>query len=774
MRNCLLRAVSLLSISVSLSGVASAQSAAGEEDQAMGGEIIVTATRRGESIQNVPLSIVALSKATLDQQGLKNIDDVARLTPGLNFTTVGDRGQNNIAIRGVQSTGGASTTGIYIDDIPVQARRVGFAGGSPFPRIFDLERVEVLRGPQGTLFGAGSQGGTIRFITPQPSLSQTSVYARSELATTRSGGSSYEAGVGFGVPLIQDRLGVRISGWHRHEGGWIDRVDYRNLAVIDRNANREGSTVIKGALVFALTDNIKLTPSVFYQREKKNDVGSIWENISDPDAGEFNNGNAINAPSFDKFIIPSLTVNIDLPFASFVSVSSYMDRKQGFDADYTEQVRAQFFGNPFPPIGAATFANFRNYQKAFAQEVRLQSPADQRFRWLIGGFYQHSKQNAAQIVTDSTIVAELAARGQTFTQRFGREPINGTILYSQDPFKTVDEQIAGFGQVDFDVTPRLTLTAGVRIARAKFDFITSVAGPLGGQPFTDIGKQRETPVTPKFGAQYKFDDYNNVYASAAKGYRVGGVNQRPLTLCSAALANLGLLGQTPVEYGSDSVWSYEIGSKNSLFNRALTVNSSAYYIKWRNIQQFISLPGCASGFTDNLGTATSKGFDIQISLNVGDNINLGASVGYQHAEFNQTVFVTTPVPGRSSVSQGDRLPGAPWKVVLNGVYNFPDILGYDGYLRLDYQYSSADPTRQYQNNRVNGFSFNPTFYTRPATQFVSARAGMKFQSLDLSLFVDNVFDNGQSLTRESQNNTALYRLTTFRPRTVGLTAVYRY
>jgi iron complex outermembrane recepter protein len=185
-------------------------------------EVTVTANRREESLSKVPISVSAYTQDTMDIKGIKDIDDIARYTPGVR---VDESQSNSISIRGIASTGGSGTTGIYIDDVPIQVRDLGFNSDDALVKIFDLDRVEVLRGPQGTLFGAGSEGGTVRYITTQPSLTRSSIYAKAETAYTQGGAMSYETGLAGGTPIIDGVLGIRASAWYRRDGGWIDRID---------------------------------------------------------------------------------------------------------------------------------------------------------------------------------------------------------------------------------------------------------------------------------------------------------------------------------------------------------------------------------------------------------------------------------------------------------------------------------------------------------------------------------------------------------------------
>src|SRR6202171_5664778 len=210
--------------------------AVGEAETASSGaleEVVVTATRGSERLQDVPISVTAFSQEKMDMQGLRNIDDVTRLSPGVAFSRNGTGSSANyndessdINIRGIDSAAGASTTGIYIDDTPIQSRHIGFGAVNAFPALFDLDRVEVLRGPQGTLFGAGAEGGAVRFITPEPGLRGSTGYDRAELATTKHGDPSYELAAAAGGPIIDDVLGIRVSASYRRDGGYVDRVNY--------------------------------------------------------------------------------------------------------------------------------------------------------------------------------------------------------------------------------------------------------------------------------------------------------------------------------------------------------------------------------------------------------------------------------------------------------------------------------------------------------------------------------------------------------------------
>ena len=201
---------------------------------------------------------------------------------------------------------GSGTTGIYIDDTPIQVRNLGLNANNTLPAVFDLDRVEVLRGPQGTLFGAGSEGGTVRYITPQPSLTHYSGYAHSEIAYTQDGAPSAEFGVAAGGPIVEDKLGFRASAWIRRDGGWIDRVDYQTGAVTDADANRVDTYVLRAALAWRPTPNLTITPGIDYQKRDQHNYDNYWVAISDPGAGVYRNGTPDRMADPDRFYLPTL------------------------------------------------------------------------------------------------------------------------------------------------------------------------------------------------------------------------------------------------------------------------------------------------------------------------------------------------------------------------------------------------------------------------------------------------------------------------------------
>jgi iron complex outermembrane recepter protein len=743
-------------------------------------EVVVTAERRETRLKDTPVSVDAITPEQIDAQGLRGIDDITRVAPGVTFTRTGMTATGNfndegsdIAIRGIESTAGTSTTGIYLDDVPIQTRHLSFGTVNPFPELFDLDRVEILRGPQGTLFGAGSEGGTVRFIQTEPGLRTFSGYVRSEAATTKYGDPSYEMSAAAGGPIIDSTLGFRLSASVRHDGGYVDRVNYDQntlqfLGNAESNANWQRTVTVRGALKFAPADNLTITPSINYQQLDINDTGAYWANLSNTSAGVFRNGNLQRDTAFDPFTLYSLKVDWSLGSTALTSNTSYFSRDQRASTDYTQILREVFFGTFAHAPGDLGTARFTDEQRNLTEEIRLQSTSgNSPFTWVAGLFFAHLHENTTEYIADPNLDAEVG--GFTNPPAFP-----GGVIYAQNPFLAIDRQIALFGQADYKVTATLKLTAGVRIASAYTEGKQYYAGPfVGPEPGAASGSFTEHPVTPKFGASYQPDENNLFYASIAKGYRVGGINANLGTLCAGSLAQLGL-NSDPSKYNSDSLWSYEIGAKNTLLDGKLQIDSSAFYIDWKNIQQNVTLLSCGLQFTTNLGAAVSKGFDLDLHYRPLSGLLLGLQAGYTHARYTQTVYAGDAGAGSPVVTRGDVLAAVPWKLNVSAEYALPGFGDKSPYLRLDDQFSGSQSGLSPIQDANNGTA-DPTLPSLAATNNLSLRAGLRWNGFDVSLFANNVLNSLPVLvTARDTTATSLYYERTWRPRTLGLTGTYRF
>jgi iron complex outermembrane recepter protein len=743
------------------------KTSAQEEAEVKLEEITVTATRRSESVEKVPISIAALSQNDLAESGIKGITDIAALTPGLQLTApVGIVPTiTTISIRGLNTDTGASVVGLYLDDTPIQGRLSALGNvGNPYPVVFDLNRVEVERGPQGTLFGAGSEAGTVRFITNQPSLTEFSGFTHAEAATTQYGAASYEVGAAAGGPILQDELGFRVSVWDRHDGGYVDRTDPVTGEIVDRNANSDDKLALKAALAFQANEDVRITPSFFYQLTSVGDTSQFYGILSDPSTGHFDNGELVPSSVIDHFVVPSMKAEAHLAFADLTSTTSYMYRNLNATFDDGPNLGAggagpdgaAGYGSPLgPEIPTSPADAGPSYTgqtvHAFTQEVRLASNQPRAFlSWVAGIFYDHRTQRDYQITYSLAI-----------------DPTGANIFDVHQ--LTTDGQIAAYAQGDLHFTDKWTLTLGERVAKVKTDQLNSNGTGLfngGEQPLTHAPTLRETPSTPRVALSYQVNPNNLLYASVSKGFRVGGSNAPLPNFCDTV---------APGTYKSDYVWSYEVGAKNTLFDGKMQIDSSIFRINWSQIQQLIGLQ-CSLSYTTNAGSAVSKGFDLALQALATDRLAINLDVGYVDAYFTSSVFNTVGAP---LVLEGDKigfLPqvNSPWDVNVSANYKIP--LAQNDALRLhaDYQYHSHNPGPFATQVRTSPV-YVPLEVADPATHLFDARLGYTLDKLDVALFVDNVFNSEPLLAEFSASSIAKLRTySTFRPRTVGVAANLKF
>jgi iron complex outermembrane recepter protein len=769
-------------------------------------DIVVTATRRSEELSKVPVSISAYTQEKMDQTGIKSIADLVRFSPGVSF---GLNGTNDISIRGIISSAGASTTGIYIDDTPIQMRVLDVSPNTTVPAIFDLERVEILRGPQGTLYGAGSEGGTVRYITPQPSLTTTSTYARTELSYTQYGSPNYEAGIAAGGPLIDGSLGVRASVWYRRDGGWIDAIDPLTGAVTDKNSNSSFTVVSRISALWAANDALQVTPSVIAQDREQHSVLGYWPGISNPSDGVFRTEGPDDVMDYDKYALPAIKFDLNLGRQHLISNTSYFVRRDatGYSGTLTELQFYDGVGNPagyFPfatpglyplitPAGLrlpSSLSDYRapatvlNKQDNFAQEIRLESSDDAaRLKWTLGAFWGINRAEALDNIYEPQLNALTELMFATdIVGAWGSGLLPNGASYQSDVVSH-DRQVALFGEASYQLIDELMLTIGARYARTNFNFNNYLVGPTssyGLTPNVSAGSENENPTTPKVGLSYQLNSDNLFYTTWAKGFRIGGANPVfPVQeQCPGA-------GPEPLSYKADTTQSYEVGSKNKLSPEAW-IAFSVYRIKWQSIQQTILLPTCGYQFTINTGDAIAKGFDLQGQFELAHHLTLELATGYTNARYaGDFYYAPAGATPQFVTGKGDTLGGAPWTAAAGVNYGF-NLASRPAFVRADYEFASRnpwptpaqDPGPGDSNTHFNAFAITPN-----ATRYLSLRTGATIGPWNLTFFIDNVTNDQPLLFRNTAGYNS-YNLTdpstvlnfgdiSIRPRTFGITGVYR-
>jgi iron complex outermembrane receptor protein len=760
-------------------GQAWAADAGASDTSSMLEEVVVTAQKRSENIMSVPISITAVSGATLEALEIKDINDIARIAPGVSLLPGGpggggasgaaqSTGETTVVIRGIAATAGSATTGIYLDDTPITGRE----SGTVYPQIFDLERVEVLRGPQGTLFGAGSEGGTVRFITPTPSLTTMSAYAHTEAAFTQGGNPSFEVGAALGGPIIDDKVGFRASIWSRYDGGYIDRYNFFTNVEDAENTNSTQSYTGRVSFLVKATDQLTIAPAIYFQRVDKADSDVWWST-----KGVYQSYYNIPQPTNEQFYLPSLSVDYQFDGFSAKSITSYYSRRQTGVNEFFHSSKQELFYAAVPTYSLSDVVD--RSQDNFTQEFRLTSDANQRLTWVAGVYFTDNREGYHEAEVEPQANALwLALTGFDIADNFGVPQLPGNVSYTDDRVSR-EQELAEFADASFKITEHFKVTGGVRFSRTKFSFTENSNGPFGVGadllPLSTSGSSTDHPVTPKLGASYDLPD-GLIYATASKGYRIGGANQILPNICQAQLISLGINGAAP-PYTSDKVMSYELGFKKLLDDGKLLLSSSVFWINWNNIQGVIPLNSCAYSYTGNFGTAVSRGFDAQLQYEPIKGLEFSGSIAMTDAHYTQTVSAPND-PTDELVKNGDPLLYTPkWSGTAGVGYTWPVHDGIDAYARTDAQY-----TGNYFNTYsagVNGYL--PLIRDGQSITSVQLRGGVKSKSgaWDASAFVKNLTDNSTPLSVDSGTVPGTYgysalRYISLRPRTIGIAVSYHY
>jgi outer membrane receptor protein involved in Fe transport len=756
-------------------------------------EIVVTAQKRASTVQETPISITAVSGEELQDRGITNFTALAGDTPGVSMKTEGP-GQTEIEMRGMTSSGGNSATvGFYLDDIPMTAP-AGAQNGKVVidPSLYDLSRVEVLRGPQGTLYGSGSMGGTVRLITNQPDLTDYHGTAESVLSGTQGGGLNHDNNFMLNIPLVQDKLAIRVVGTEAFTSGWIDRIVANPFPLVSTDGSTRGNVQAapvqkqypgsnaeqlygtRITLLWQPTDNLTITPSFFYQRAKQDGISAFDSN---PGTETRYQPFDIAEPNADKINVYSLTAKYAFEDFDVTSVTSYWKRfsnqtedgSEDFNNPLTGVTFASNNGLPNPgytgPTGTGKVSGTENDPSAqWSEEFRVASTGDGRFNWVAGAYYSRfwatwnfdgTTQNPSTFMDIGTF--QPATTNQWFN--------------ASSP--TAISQYALFGDGTYSITDRLKATVGLRGYTYDYKFASSISGWGSGlgaaAPSITSTSQSETGVNPKFNLSYEFDKDLMVYANIARGSRPGGGNAAyPTTgpYWSAVFAPYNFPGgKWPTSYKSDSVWSYEVGEKARFFDRRLTVNASAYYEDWSNIQ-LEALPGDWP-LNINGNSAKIYGGEIEARADLGSGFGLSVGAGFTHAQVNAGQFwQIQPAHKLSDVAPVTTDASLTYEKPLTDKYTFTARLE-NSY--VGQRYSLAFPV---------GFTLNGAYTPLPAYDLTNVRFGI--QSSDgwsASFFVNNLFNTQaqlENLLQETLPSAAYNRILTNQPLTGGLDVSYRF
>ncbi len=686
-------------------------------------DIIVTATRRDSTVIAAPLSITAIGNAELTKTGAGSITQIADRIPGLTFATLGT-GANRFIIRGIGSfaSNQSPTTGLYFDETPLQVR-TSTGLFSPDPIIYDLARVEVLRGPQGTLFGSSAMGGSIRFISNKPDASKFEGSVYGEAAHTTDGGDSYNVKAMLNIPLAEDKLALRIVGVHSYDAGWIDNISpvtlnpHENLDkpnLREKDVNWVRTNAVRAMLAFTPDDTLRITPSLYYSRVK----GGAVKPLQDVAVGikKRVEGRWIPEPLKTSVKSGNMLVEKDVDLlggATILSSSSYTEAKLDRVVDVTGFGPLQG-GLPTPP-GRAILLSFNAYQKLkqFTQDLRVTSTGDGPLSYVIGGYYNNNK--APSLIL--SLVEQDYGLGYNPTQRIR-------------DFRFKQKEAAAYGELTFKTGP-FELAAGGRYFHYNQTDSRAQIRPFRAVPvdYDFSVTTKESGFTPHLTASYKPSPNQNFYATYSQGFRTGGVNA-PLTEAECPVAQRRLLGipDNPGPFKSDKVTNYEVGAK--IRTHGVQVTGAAYQVDWQDYQQATSRSCGLTGFsfTANAGKVRSRGGEAEVTIKPVEGLTLSGNMAYIKATFLRA----NP---SLRFAKGDRLPDVPdFTYGASAEFTMPVNDSFSVQLRGDFNHVPSMRT-------ATGTSTGATPDRRPKYTMANASASLvSTQDWELSLFVRNLTD----------------------------------
>ena len=769
-------------------GVVLMTTAAAQKD-----EIIVTATKRAQSILDVPFSINAQTQEDIQRTGSQTLEDISRNVAGLTIQNLGP-GQSQVAIRGVSAgqivrdqPGVKEQVGVYLDESVISLSLF-----TPDLDLFDLSRVETLRGPQGTLFGSGSIGGTIRYITNQPKMDEVEGMLEFSGNVIDGGGAGGHGKGVINLPLTEN-VAVRVVGYHTEYGGFIDALrddpsspDGISISNDVNDGNRSGGRI---SLRWEPTENVSITPRVIYQKITAD--GFNRQEAFNLFANPFTTGRTavnfeerrqflrLNERFEDSTFIADTVIEVGLGPVDVTSITSYTERDILVSRDASALTGSVSVDLGYPDAAVLLPSNLRDTTdvEQISQEVRVASSGDNRLDWLVGFFYTDIERVYAQRLptpgydafTDATLGAGTSA---AVANGFGVDsPFNSDLPYDL-------RQFAFFGEATFDITDRLHLTAGGRY----YDFEETRTITTGGLfAAGDSGVVDETSsngFTPRVLVSYDVSDNVTVNAQASQGFRLGGVND-PLNVTLCTPQDQAIFGGFQA-YDDETLWNYEAGVKANL--GGVRFNAAGFYTEISDLQVTLDAGSCSSRISFNVPEAHTLGGEFELSAEPIEGLDLSLAGSFVEAEFDSTVVDGTGAI-LGGVQDGNRLPSVPeFQIAASGTYSFP--LGeHLGFVSASVQHVGSrftQPSDQLAGagDFVSGLPFGGATGNNVTSldleldpyQIVNLNAGIEMENWEFLLFVNNLTDENALLSFDRERGgRARLGFRTNQPRTFGAT-----
>jgi outer membrane receptor protein involved in Fe transport len=732
-------------------------------------EIIVTAAKTGNiSAQSAPFTIQAIGEDEITRGQMQGFDDYSKLVPGLSALNKGPD-QTQIMIRGITAgrvshaePQNQSTSGLYVDEMPVSDNAF-----NPDLDLFDVNRIEVLKGPQGTLYGAGAMSGAIRVITNEVDLTKVSGAASTSGASIDHGGASYAAHGLINAPLIDDVLGIRASAYYDHQGGFLTNV---LTGRSDYNSYTTSGGRLKG--LWRVNDQFDVRANVIYQdltangRPQVFDPGDPAVTASAAPGEKFSVTNPYETVKFtpdpfeDKFVLANLLAEYRFGGIKFVSSTSLLNRQFDNLLDDTYRTRLHFGATQADGVTplVSPFVNDSNVND-IAQELRLSQKLNSGPSWLAGLYFErhdvHFKQSVVTPGLDALAVS------------FGLPPASGFGAQANSEFdgNEVDRQrqYAAFGELTIPLAAQWDFIAGWRAFRYQQDSTLRYAGIANDGITSKDTSTSENGNTPKAQLTYRPTTDATVYLQAAKGFRLGGVTEPiPLagvfgTNCGKDLSAVGLTS-IPDTFQSDHLWSFELGAKTAWLDRRLVINAAIFDIEWSNIQTNVFLP-CGFITVVNAGKVRSRGGEVEVSWAATHSLTVGAAASYTDATLVEKTLQFT-------ARTGDRVPNVP-KVSANASAEFRRPFATAG------RSFFARAVVSYIGDSHTEFQSLSTARLVPASADVDASVGVSIDDWDLSLFAKNL-TNRFIVTGVDTDRNVPTTYSVAPPRMVGLEARLKF
>jgi len=698
-----------------------------------GDEVIVTATRRAERIHDVPAAVSAVGGQTLQDLKAKTLADFVAFTPGVSFEETSPS-TNLVVIRGV-TTGAQlnSAIGLYLDEVPVGSSTPFGAGAQALNiGLFDLQRVEVLSGPQGTLFGANALGGTLRYITNTPKLGQFSGQVEAEGDDTTHGGAGGALRAAINAP-IGDNIALRLVGVDEDDPGYTDDPSHHRKDIGDtRTLNG------RAALLFDITPKLDIQLNGFAEHTQSNglDVSMRDPVTHEPTQGPYDQFFASPQPSNAELYLGSAVIRYDLGWANFTSITAYQEAQNNSSSDFAVAYSA-ILGSILGPAGVNPYALLVDVTtKRVTQEVRLASPSGGRIEWVAGAFYSDEQTFQSDVIRNNA-----DPKGDLLGLPIGTFDLPST---AQD--------FALYGDATFHVVPKLDVTLGVRqtwnsevFSSSGFGFVVNPPAPTTS--ITSRGTSDQSVQTYLVNVSYHPTEATMVYGRIANGYRPGGPNLQT--------GGGGTGNQT---FAPDTLWNYEVGLKQTLWDRGF-VNLDAYDIEWSDIQQVRNIGGVNQ--LVNAGNARVDGAEATVSYRLLPQFNLLLTGAYTDAH------LTTPAPLLGLSQSGARLPLSPvFSSALVASYNFELPGAIHGDLNLAVR-QIGERNSGYPGSTVSINYKLAAYNVVDLTANLSSRAGWQ-----VSPYIKNIFDVRGEVSAQTATNQfvpgAPVPVTLTQPRTFGL------